>query len=269
MIFIVFMVKDKNIRASLVGLIKAAFNKLFMIIIFLLGSYTYSIIYILNKVELWDISLIKDAFIWFIFSEIMIVFKSINGHKKSHYFRGIIINNFKLSIIMEFLINEYTYNLFIEFILIPIIMLVAVMSVIVENSSEYNDGVKKLTTYIQSILGILRIDNSIKLSILDIKNLTSYISMKKFLLPIILSIFMIIPVYCLVSYSSYEQVLIRLSFYKQRQRKLTWYLKMRFMLYCKLNLKKVNKLWNERSREIIYASNKREVDNIFNISYKN
>ena len=213
------MIVDKKIRASLVRVIKCACNFRFIIIAIIFMGYNEIIITWLNKFGLWNISLIKDTIVWFMFSGLVIVFKSIVNKGKNNYFRNIILDNFKIVIFIQFILNEYTMSFWFEFMSVPIFFFIGATMVIVENKEEYKD-VKKLLIWIQNILFIVITFNSFKDAISDIKNLGSYNNLLKIIVPGILSILSVLPAYLLALYSSYETIFIRLNLYKRRSRML-------------------------------------------------
>lgn len=260
-ISLIYMVNNKKIRQSLVQVIKCACNSKFVIITMVLIVYNILAIILLNKFGFWNTSLIKDTIVWFLFSGLVIVFKSIENNGNNNYFKNIILDNFKIVILIQFILSEYTMSFLFEFISIPIFFFIGAASVIVKNKSEYKD-VKKLLMWVQNILFIVIIYNSFKFAIGDIRNLGTYNNLLKIIVPGVLSILSIVPAYLLALYSSYEKIFVRLNFYKGRSRRLSLYLKARILLYCNINLKRVNSLWHDKNKELFYLTDKKEINSI-------
>lgn len=257
----IYMVRNKKVRQSLLQVIKCAFNYKFVIITMVLIVYNISAIILLNNFGFWNTYLIKDTVVWFLFSGLVIVFKSIDNNKNNNYFKNIILNNFKIVIFIQFILSEYTMSFLFEFISIPIFFFIGGASAIIENKSEYKD-VKKLLMWIQNILFIVITYNSFKFAISDIRSLGTYNNLLKIIVPGVLSILSIVPAYLLALYSSYEKIFVRLNSYKGRSRGLSLYLKARIVLYCNINLKRVNSLWHNKNKELFYLTDKKEINSI-------
>lgn len=260
-ISLIYIISNKKIRRNLVQVIKCACNYKFVIITMIFIAYNILAIILLNEFGLWNTSLIKDTIVWFFFSGLVILFKSIDIKGNNNYFKNIIWDNFKIVILIQFILNEYTMSFLFEFISIPIFFFIGGASVIVENKSEYKD-VKKLLIWIQNILFIVIIYNSFKIAIGDIRNLGTYNNLLKLTVPTILSILSIVPAYVLALYSSYETIFIRLNSYKGRSKRLSLYLKVRILLYCNISLKMVNSLWKDKNKELFYLTDKKEIKSI-------
>ncbi len=260
-IILVYMLVNNKLRESLMSLIKCVCNFKFTIITVTFIIYNVIIIIWLNKFGLWDISLIKDNIVWFIFSGLVIVFKSIGNNGKNNYFRNIILDNLKIVILLQFILSEYTMSFLFEFIGVPIFFLIGALLVIAENKSEYKD-VKKVLVWIQNIMIMIIMYNSVKAAIIDINNLGTYNNLLKLIVPGVLSVLSIIPAYVLALYSSYETIFVRLNSYKGRSRRLSLYLKGRILLYCNINLKRVNSLWHDKNKELFYLTDKKEIKRI-------
>ena len=258
---LVYMIVKKEVRKSLVGLIQCALNFKFILVTIIFIVYNVVLIIGLNRFGLWNMSLLKDSIVWFMFSGIVIVFKSVVTQGKNHYYRNIVLDNLKLVLIVQFILSEYTMKFWFEFISIPIFLFIGGASVIIENRNEYKN-VKKLLICIQNILFIVIIYNSFKIATTDIKNLGTYNNLLKIIVPSILSILSIAPAYLLTLYSAYETIFIRLNFYKGRSRKMSLYLKLKILLHCNINLKKVNSLWHNKNKDLFHLTDKKEITSI-------
>lgn len=158
-----------------------------MIPLLIFSLYNLVIVFILYKVNIWQVYLLKDTIVWLLFSGVLILYKSIEGSKEKGYFKSIIINN-----------------------------------------------------------------------------LSGYRTLLKIGVPIILSIFSIIPVYILALYSTYEQIFMRVGFYKNREKSVEYYIKFKILLHGNININKLNKIWRTKGNSLFNMSDKHEVKNLFN-----
>jgi hypothetical protein len=90
--------------------------------------YISLILYLLYYIELFNISLVKNAIFWFIIGAIPLFYKTNDIEKKyKNFFRNNVIECFALPAIFSFLINFNTFNVIIELILISIIIFIVLL----------------------------------------------------------------------------------------------------------------------------------------------
>ena len=110
MIFIIWMLTTKDLRKSLVLLLKQLFVKEILILTSLMLVYTYVILFFLSTIKLWDNSMTKEAIYWIFGVGFIILFNSNEVIKEESYFKKIIKEKFKLLIIIEFIVGLYVFG---------------------------------------------------------------------------------------------------------------------------------------------------------------
>lgn len=141
----------KSIRVSFFELAKSFFNYKIIMPILLGALYSLIGVVFLDSIGWWNPSEIKDVIIWILFIQtytLFIAYKHIKDD--TNYYKTAIKENIKLSIVLQFLIDTYTFNLLIEVIIFPITVLVAGMLVVSEKKEEY----KKVYRVLNSMLVI-------------------------------------------------------------------------------------------------------------------
>jgi len=78
----IFMLVKREIRESLLNVIKAFFKIKILFSIFLMIAYTTRLLIVLHLVRLWNTSLLKDSVIWFCFTGILMCFNLVTSKKK-------------------------------------------------------------------------------------------------------------------------------------------------------------------------------------------
>lgn len=243
-IIILFALSKKEIRKSIKEIIKTLFNKKLIFINIILISYFLVMILILDKVGFWENRLWKDAIIWFLFTAIVYVVNSIGQAKDFNYFRSSINDNIKIFIVLEFILNMYTFSLIGEIVLTIVLSFISISIVLCESIEDINTNGSKILInilkWIQTLIVILVLARSIKLISMNTQNILLYDLLKDILLPLILMMMFIPYVYLLVLYSTYEIIFIRLKFKKTINDNIRWYLNLRILLICRLNINRIN-----------------------------
>lgn len=237
MAFLCFILSVKGVRQSLKGVFRALIQKTILSITFLLLLYVSAGILLFNKISIWNTFLIKDTIIWFMAVAMIMIF-SINKIKESSFFIKTIKDCFKVSILFEFILNLYTFNIWIELFLVPLITIISVMQVFAKTKSEYTQ-IEKVLTNILSIFGGITILYAIYKTIDNYMQLFTPQHALELLLPGILTVWVIPFVYGLKLYSSYEILFVKIDF-MTNDTELKQKLKQSILLHANINL---NKLW--------------------------
>jgi len=200
----------KSMRTSIWGLVKMLFQKSFLKIYFILGAYLFLLFYFLKSINIWDFSYLKDSMLWLFTVGFVLIFKSVQI-KDTTYFKSLLKESLKWTVIFEFIINFYSFNFIIEFLMLPILVLIVTTQAYSELDKK-NIQVTKLLTNILSIIGFVFLGFSIYKTITGYETLFSIETFKIFALPIILTILFIPFIYFLSLYSTYESYFVRLDF---------------------------------------------------------
>jgi len=230
----------KPFRKSIKGVLSAFFQWKIISMILFAVLYSCGIIYLLNYFEFWNASMLKDSIYWFILSAFVILFNIDNASKEKNYFRDIVIDNFKIVVAIEFVVNIHNFSFTFELIFIPLIVFFA----IIQGVSETKDKTKilgKTIGGIFSILGIILLILSIIDIINDINIYASFDTLKSLLLPIILTISFIPCAYLIAIIMNYESLFSRIGF-SLNNKKVRKYAKRRILMKCNLRLSKINAL---------------------------
>ena len=191
LILLIFAIRTKEVRNSIVRVIKAFFNrKLFSGFLYAVNIYTACCLYFISHRILGYISLLKDTVFWTLFSGI-VLFMNINKIENVNYFSSLIKDNIKVIVIWEFLFNFYTLSLIGELVLIPVVSLFSIMEVFAEHSSKQEENQKKVVTFCKNVLGLIGLGLIVYVvykTITKYELLFSVSNIKSFLLPILLAI---------------------------------------------------------------------------------
>ncbi|WP_062231876.1 hypothetical protein [Fictibacillus sp. FJAT-27399] len=128
-------------------------------------------------------------------------YENVNVHKM---FLGLL----KFSIIPLFIIGEYTFNIFIELVLVPVLTVMVMMITYIDYHPEYN-AAKKLLNWILSIIGLWIFAYAVKTFVANINDLKQLLFWEKMFLELLLFLHLPLLIF-LKATSYYEQILIRL-----------------------------------------------------------
>lgn len=204
-------IKNKNVRDTVKALIKIFLSKLILMSIFSMVGYILLMVFFLYKVDIWDSSQLNVTLIWGITSAFSMFFKLNKINEDKMFFRKAIIENFKLTVLIDFIVNLNVFSLWFELIFIPFTFVFGAM-IAISNRDEKHRLVEKLLNGIAIFLGFSLIIYSSWQIYIHIDEFFTLQKLRDFSVPILLSILYLPFVYLLALYSAYEEVFIRLQF---------------------------------------------------------
>jgi hypothetical protein len=226
---------------------------------FLLFVYVIVTVAGLKAVGVWRSDLIKDTIVWFCFSGIAMLARFVTADRPGNAFRETMIDSIKVVILVEFLINTYTFPLAVELILVPLLTLIAMLDAVASMKKEYT-AVAKVLKGIQMVLGLTILAAAARQALADWHNLDSLDTLRSVALAPILSVFMLPFMYLLLVYSKYETIFVRLNFGTPMPPDLKRYAHCRILMHAGLRLWRLESLLDSHVADLMFARTKPEVD---------
>lgn len=209
LISFITMMFVKPVRQSIFDFIKTLFGKHIFITILLYLIYVYLIVISLTKIGLWDKSLLKDTLLWVVSFGFFLIM-DVNKANSISYFKQVIKDAIKWTIIIEFIVSFYTFSLKTELIILPIIVFSAMMQAYASLETEH----KKVENLFKRFLEFISVSIFCFVVYKTIKStslLLTYDNLKSFILPLILTFSFMPFIYLLSVYAKYERLNIRLN----------------------------------------------------------
>lgn len=240
-----------NSHKQILGVIKAFFARKLVYCYIVIGGYMFLMIQILNKTIFWETYLFKDFTIWLV-GFAMVSFFNINKINTNSELLKRFLKIFSTTIIIDFVINFFTFNLGWELIIIPVVSFIAILQYFAEINKE-KTGYEKVSGFLKWVLTIIgfsllsyvihKLYNNYN-EILKINNL------KSFLLPVILSVLYFPILLLFASIMKYENIFNEINRYRflENNRKLK--IKLAILMYGNLNLDKLGRIRNWDKKEL-------------------
>lgn len=237
-ILFVYVIMHKQIRESFCRVVKIFFGSKLIILWGIIFLYVLGTTLIFYHLPFWDNIYIKDIVVWFVFSGMMYCMNAVSNEADEEYIKKVLKDNFKLTIILEFIISTFTFNIWIELIIIPVTTIIVIMNVIAERKKEY-EKVHKLLDIVLAGAGFWILYETIKIGIHEYKELNALNTFISFMIPIVYVILIIPLEYILELYSKYELLFVRMSFREEKDKKIQRRHRWSVVKTCKLSVHKV------------------------------
>lgn len=262
-ILIIYVIAKKESRNSFNNVIKIFFGKKIRILWIIYFLYVTGITILLSKLSLWKNVYLKDIIIWSLFSGLIIYMNAVSREADETYMIKIIKDNFKLIIIFEFIISTFTFNIFVELLIIPIFTIILILNLVSERDLKYKNA-HKITNYFLSVLVLVFLCKTIEVGINEYQQLNILDTLISFLIPIIY-LFLTLPlVYIMSLYSKYELLFSRISFKEGEDKKINKKRRFDVIKTCNVSVRKVMIFTNEYSPRMYKKITEEEFENLLN-----
>ncbi|MGF7012229.1 hypothetical protein M2145_002880 [Lachnospiraceae bacterium PF1-21] len=254
------MLCSKKIRKRFINVVKVACTKKLVIPFIVLILYGGLLVYTFSNIPFWKNVYVKDITIWIVLVGIPVSFKAVSRGTQEHYFRDVLVDNIKLTAIVEFFVGTFTFNIWIELILQPAIVFFVLFQAIPE-SKEYKN-VKKLMDWILTIIGFVILIFTIRAACGMYQEIYAIDTIIAFCVPIIFSLLYIPISYLFALCAKYELVFMRMSFKEPEDRKIIIKHRIAVLRACKLSIKKMHLFEKEHIKNMYTSMNKESFDDI-------
>jgi len=212
MVFMIFVLLKKDVRSSVDNLFKVFFQNKIFVVFLIMTFYVISLLILLQKLGVWQFSLLKETIFWYLGVAVTSLFNANKVNEDRNYFKNIFKDNLRLIVILEFVTALYTFNLIVELIFIPILLLFVLVSAYSKAHKEYRE-VKKFTEWVFSFVGLIILIFALYKIMKDFNGFANITNLSNFLLPPILTFLFIPFMYLLALIITYEVFFVRMKFF--------------------------------------------------------
>jgi len=207
----VWALTSAKIRPSVVSLVKAFFAWKLTLGYLAMSLYISVVLIVLRYMGVWSKTPPATILIWIVCVAFMMLFNADNANKHD-FFKSKLKENLRIIVVMEFIINFYTLDFWLELLFVPLMAVVGGMMAIAERDSQY-EPVRKLLNGFMALTGILLTAYAFRMVVVDFKKFATIATLETFVLPILLTLAFLPFVYLVAVYSTYESLFIRLQFF--------------------------------------------------------
>jgi hypothetical protein len=241
---------------------QAAFRdvKIALMFLFML-AYTAIAVYILSLIGLWNPYLLKDTIVWFCLIPIVASIRCFTATEPQKVLRKTMIDSFKMGVILEFMVNTYTFPLVGELIFVPMIFFLAVIEVVAKpdpNSAIVARGVGMLL----AIVGTLLLLHFAYQLFVDFHEVVRLGTLRSILLLPVLTLLFAPVIYILVLCVIYEELFLRLKRGTQSSDSLKRYARCRIVMNVRFSLKRILEIRGNHAGSLMSLRTKADVDTI-------
>ncbi|EOX5556790.1 hypothetical protein ACPSVJ_003607 [Yersinia enterocolitica] len=203
--------KMAAVRNALKGVLAAFFVRQIMSALCLMIAYMAIIIYWLYELELWNFEQLKNTVFWCVSVGFISLFNLEKIKEDKFFFKHSVLDNLKLLAILQFILGVYTFSLWVEVLLVPILVLLGAMLAITETNRKHHQ-VRVILEYCLTAFGVVLIVYTLYMLMTNFGEFGQAKTAYDFFIPPMLTLLYLPFIFFMLVYSTYEQVFVRLRF---------------------------------------------------------
>lgn len=214
LLFAVFLVSTKSTRQSLCSLWRTIFCFKILTPLFLMLTYVSMITYVLYEAALWNTTQLKNTILWTFSVAVVSMFRIPQITENEAYFRKALKNNFKIIVVLEFVVAFYTFSLFAELVIVPAVTFLVMLQAFSETKQQYIQ-VRHALSFLLTAIGCGLVMYSGFMLAIEPSDFFQTGTLSDFALPIVLTILFLPFLFAFGLYVQYESLFIRIQFLYQ------------------------------------------------------
>jgi hypothetical protein len=220
---LMWALSKRDIRGSLKDLVRSFFHPVLAIPFVGLWIYSTLGVMLLAHTGLWDLSLLKVTVVWYIASFGLLAAMA-QGEEKLPSFLSLVLRNFAVTVFVEFLVNLYTFPLWIEVVLFPVLALLVMTKTLTDVSKTYASSEYVVTkTFLAGCLasvGVVLVVYPIVQTFRHFGDVARVGTVEEFLTPVLLTIWSMPYLYCVGLFSLSQSALMLVGFQMHGRKRL-------------------------------------------------
>jgi len=251
LILFLFVIRQRKVRRSIKQIFNSLFHfkKLFPIILMIF--YTAICVIALYFINFWSISMLKETIYWMLGTAFIGLINANEIKQQNGFFKQTILKYVTLVFVLGFILNIYTFPLWIELLLVPTMTFTALSIQITElqksKGSSY-ELVNKMFNKILSLIGLILLIFTIYNTIYNYGEYFTIQNAKDLILPIILSTLYLPFIYLWALFLIYDELFIRINI-NNKDHRIVYFMKKRILTTFHLRLWKLLE-WEKQNKNL-------------------
>lgn len=260
----VLALRDRSIVRSMAAVVRAAAAPKILAAVVCMLFYVIGVVSLLARVHLWDTPLLKDTVLWFVFVGLALMGRYATSRGEIQL-TDVLRDNIKIVVFLELVLSTYTLPLMVEFVVVPFVTLLVMMSVVAKSDPRYVI-VGRMINGLLVVIGIAMLITSMRYALSDPVALSAFRTWRDMLMAPLLSLTLLPFLYVMMLYVAYEQIFTRLRLGPTKEAALQRYAKRRLVRHLRFRLGTVQNFLLANAPGLMSIRTTRDVDNLINRS---
>ncbi len=263
-----WVVARRDSRKLLGGVLSTALHWKILIPVLLVVAYITLVVLVLYKLSMWTPNLLKDTILWSIFSGVALAFSGVLFNSDGIHWCRVVGEQVKAIVLVEYVVNTYTFALWLELLLVPTLVLVSLLDIVAKMDDKYRT-VAKLTGAFQAVFGLIVLAFAIHQAVSTRDTFSTMEALQVIAVAPVLSALLLPIAYVLALVSVYEQLFVRLAIGPTKQASVVRFAKRKLMRYLGLHPAVVQAFTGQHGGALTRATTKTGVDTLLKSAVMN
>ena len=232
------IVTNKKIRKDFIEVLKGVFDRKLRKLWEIYLSYIGIITLMFSRSPIWKNIYLKDIILWTLFSGLTICMNAVAGEADEKYISKVLKDNIRFTVVTEFLLSTFTFSLWVELIIIPIMTAITLLDVVAAQKSE-TVAVHKLLQSVIAFIGLCLVFQTVKVGIREYRELNVTNTLVSFFIPIVYLLLVTPLEYAFELYSKYEMLFIQMHFKEPSDKMVRRKRHLKVIKVCGLSVKRI------------------------------
>jgi hypothetical protein len=250
-------------RQLLRPLLRTLFLSKVSLISLIMLAYETVIVLIFDEARLCHLWMLKDGIAWLFGTATILLFSSAKAGDEKHYIRKIVLDNFKFTVLLTFVVNLYVFSLVVELFLAPALAMVVILSVIAATKPQYKVAGKLINVLSSGASVGLLVYASIHV-LTGFRDFATAKNLEDFLIPSVLTLTCLPFIYLTALYGAYESLFTRIDIRLSSSRQLAQYTKQQAISACRFRLSRVSRFAKDFTYRIGPSDTSANVTSVMN-----
>lgn len=262
-VFFAWALSKRGVRQSLGGIFRAAVHWKILVPAIVVVAYSAAIVSGLHWVGLWGWDLLKDTILWLVFSGLALAFSGVQLNSDVPTWRRVLTDQLKAVVLVEYIVNVYTFPLWVELVLAPTLVFVGMVDAFARLDPKYK-SVAQLTGFLLAVFGFAVLGFAVRQAIAA-GPFSTPSALRDVLLAPVLSLALLPLVHVFFLISAYEQLFLMLSIGPKKDPGVVRYAKRRLAWHLGIRPAAVREFLRRHRTGLRLATTKSEVDMLFQL----
>lgn len=232
-VVLALLLLNGKLRPSLSQAVRLVLNPVIVVPVLLMATWVGCLVLAAAHFGWWEVPLATDTTVWFFGTALALIFNVTEALREERLFRRTILSAVKVAVPVAVFINLYVFSLAFELILLPALTVLLMLSVVAGSEQRFS-GVKALIDTVLALAGFALFAYVVFQIVTDWQEFDKSGALRKFALPLWLTISIVPFVYLFSLYVAYDGAFKWIDFatdeHRQRRRAklaLAWRLRVR------------------------------------------
>ena len=262
-VLLAFCLVKRDIRHSVISLVACGLHPILLVPAILSLAWITAVVLGLNRLGFWTFSLLWDTLAFALVGTTVLVWRMGESKDYSRRFYGRIIwRSLGLSVLIAAVGNTYTFNIVVELVLVPWLVLLGAMLGLAQASDEYSN-MRKPLQFLVTLTGLAMLTRAVAGAISDYDGFLRVETVQSLLLLFALTAAYVPYLFLVRVWMTYQSALIPLRLGDKKSLRVCLYTRARIVIKFGLNLARVEKFGVSAAHGLSECTTRASVDAVF------